>query len=165
MTTSVRSEDTRSIVAVNGVDRLAINSDGSMELLTPASNPSGNDVPTVGQLPFTRYWDSPEQTMSGSSVAYTLSHTLGVVPTLVQYMYVCKTASAGYSIGDVLFPASCFDSNATSSSQGWCATLSSASIYVRQGGSPLLLLDKATGAVVSYATLVANFKLIVRAWA
>jgi len=116
-------------------------------------------------LPFTRYWDSPEQTMAASSVAYTLAHTLGVMPTLVQYMYVCKVASAGYSVGDVLFPDSCFDSNAASSSQGWCTTLSSSSLYVRQGGSPLLLIDKATGAVVSYATLVANFKLIVRAWA
>lgn len=44
MTTSIRSEATRSVIVVNGVDQVAINSDGSMELLVPNTAPTGNDV-------------------------------------------------------------------------------------------------------------------------
>ena len=51
MTTAIRSEANRSVVVVNGADKLAINEDGSMELLTPAANPSGNKVPVASQLP------------------------------------------------------------------------------------------------------------------
>lgn len=44
MTTSIRSEATRSVIVVNGIDQVAINSDGSMELLVPNTTPTGNDV-------------------------------------------------------------------------------------------------------------------------
>lgn len=46
MTTAIRSEATRSVVVVNGVDRLAVNEDGSMELLTPPSTSDANDLLT-----------------------------------------------------------------------------------------------------------------------
>lgn len=48
MPTSIRSEATRSVVVVNGVDKLAINEDGSMELLTPPSvAQEANDLVTA----------------------------------------------------------------------------------------------------------------------
>lgn len=49
MSTSIRSEPTRSVVVVNGVDRLAIADDGSLEMLTPVSTLGANDVPTRRQ--------------------------------------------------------------------------------------------------------------------
>ncbi len=166
MTTSVRSEATRSIVAVNGVDRLAIHSDGSVELLTPAANPSGNKLMTASQIPFSKVYESPEQTMTVSvSTAYTLTHGLERAPMLIQYMYICKVAGFGYSVGDTILPTTVYDSSASANAYGWSTTISDTTIYVRQGLHPLTLMDKSTGAVIAYASIVANFKLIVRAWA
>ena len=51
MTYSVRSEASRAVISLDGVDRVAFNEDGSMELLTPAANPTGNKVPVASQLP------------------------------------------------------------------------------------------------------------------
>lgn len=99
MTTAVRSEANRSVVVVNGVDRLAINADGSMELLTPAANPSGKKVPTAGQLPFVKEYSSPAQAMANSAL-FTLPHNLGSEPKNIQLVAQCKVADGGYSVGD-----------------------------------------------------------------
>lgn len=50
MTTSIRSEATKSVVVVNGLDVLAINQDGTVEVLTPAAAPTGNQVITADQV-------------------------------------------------------------------------------------------------------------------
>lgn len=50
MTCSIRSEATRAVIALDGVDRAAFNEDGSMELLTPPSVPTGKMVTTINQF-------------------------------------------------------------------------------------------------------------------
>lgn len=51
MSITIEAQATRTLIQQDGVSRVAINDDGSMEILTPPSNPTGNMVPTVSQLP------------------------------------------------------------------------------------------------------------------
>lgn len=48
MTISLRADASRAVVVLDGVDRVAFNEDGSMELLTPLAATDANDVPTFG---------------------------------------------------------------------------------------------------------------------
>ena len=164
MTTSIRSEATRSIVVVNGVDRLALNNDGSMELLTPAASPSGNKIPTAGQLPFTKEYVSPEQTITAGGTL-SLSHGLGVTPKLLRTILVCKTSEAGYSGGDELDLSGFQPQQAASAAYGVGITPGSSSIAVIFANSTgvFLVPVKSTGAIGVINP--ANWRLIVRAWA
>ena len=161
MTTSVRSEATRSIVVVNGVDRMSINDDGSMELLTPAANPSGNKIPTAGQLPFTKEYNSPAQAMANSAL-FTLPHGLGVEPKDVQLIAQCKSADGGFSIGDRirLSPGA-----GISGVAGICpAVLADATnIYVRCFNNNFAYMNAAgtSGTALTHT----SWDLYVRAWA
>lgn len=72
MTLSLRSDASRAVVVLDGVDRVAFNEDGSMELLTPAANPTGNDVPTAGQLPdVTLVRGTAQNATSGTAIDFT----------------------------------------------------------------------------------------------
>lgn len=162
MPTSIRSEATRSVVVVNGVDKLAINEDGSMELLAPAANPSGNKVPTAGQLPFTKGYISPQQTISNAG-ALSLMHSLGVSPAIIQLRMICVSADIGYSIGDEVVCQMCAGDQAVSTGVSVVPTNTTIEIRFGATANPMLLNNKATGATV-FATS-ANWRLIVRAWA
>lgn len=165
MTTSVRSEATRSIVVVNGVDRLALNDDGSMALLTPAANPTGNKVPTAGQLPFTKEYVSTEQTIVAAELR-TLPHNLGKAPSLFRAAVVCKTAEHGYSVGDVLeMQHVCDVSDSTAAVRGMSLTSDGTNIYIRYIANTAVfqIINKTNGTTV--AMTPANWRLIVRAWA
>lgn len=61
MTTAIRSEATRSVVVVNGVDTMSINQDGSVELLNASYTSSGH-VPMVRS--------SAATALSGTSVVF-----------------------------------------------------------------------------------------------
>ena len=157
MSTSIRSEATRSVVVINGVDRMALNDDGSMELLTPAANPSGNKIPTAGQLPFTKEYVSPEQTITVGAVI-SLTHLLGVMPKLVQATIVCKTAELGFSVGDEV------DAYKDASTSNF-------NFNIGRNQTTLRCICGANGiagfsaAGVFTALTPANWRLIVRAWA
>lgn len=162
MTYSVRSEATRAVVSLDGVDRVAFNEDGSLELLTPAANPSGNKVPTAGQLPFTNGYISPQQTIS-SAGALSLMHSLGVSPAIIQLRMICVSADIGYSIGDEVVCQMCAGDQAANTGVSVVPTNTKIEIRFGATANPMLLNHKATGATV-FATS-ANWRLIVRAWA
>lgn len=67
MPTAIRSEASRSVVVVNGVDTMAINQDGSVELLNAASASGANDVPTFG----TALVQATAQSATGTAVDFT----------------------------------------------------------------------------------------------
>lgn len=162
MTTSIRSEATRSIVAVNGVDKLAINEDGSMELLTPAANPTGNDVPTAGQLGFGKMYESPEQTITANSTI-TFAHGLAGSPSLAQAFVICKVAELGYSVGDVLKIDLAVGSGSSTTIYNYQLSFDDTNIHATCAMNGLVALNKSTAAYSPVTT--ANWRLIVRAWA
>lgn len=165
MTTAIRSEATRAVVELDGVDRVAFNEDGSMELLTPAANPTGNKVPTAGQLPFTKEYVSPEQTIT-SAGGLTLPHGLGAAPKIYRCSLVCKTAEGGYSIGDVLEVPHTLDLTDTlSNSRGISLVGGTTNITIRFVSNAVVYaaIRKDNGSVLALTS--ANWRLIVRAWA
>lgn len=157
MTTALRSEPTRAVVVVDGNDRLYINADGSMELASPAANPTGNKIPTAGQLPFTKEYASAEQTVTAGSVNV-LAHGLGVTPKLVRPVLVCKVAEGGYAVGDEVDA----HHDSVGSVYNYGVGRNATSLRAICGSSGIALLN-ATG---GYVTLTpANWRLLVRAWA
>ena len=161
MTWGLKSEGTRTVITQSGVARVAFNEDGSMELLTPAANPTGNDVPTAGQLPFTKAFESAEQVVTSGGLL-TVAHDLGVAPKLWNAIIVCKTADQGYAVGDVLE----MPTTSAGTSYGAAIVPGVSDFTVRYGNnasSPLFGLNKGTGAVTNLTP--ANWRLIVRAWA
>lgn len=159
---TIAPESTRTVIKQDGVGRFAINGDGSLELLTPVANPTGNKVPTAGQLPFTKEYVSPEQTIiNGGTI--TLLHGLGVKYKHASVWLVCKTAELGYPVGAELEMGSRQDHNTqaygfTTRPSGTVEiviTVNSNGIYIPAGNG--------VGLVSSITT--ANWRLIVRAWA
>lgn len=162
---TIAPESTRTVIKQDGVGRFAINGDGSLELLTPAANPTGNKVPTAGQLPFTREYASPEQTIVAAELR-TLPHNLGRAPALFRVSAICKTAEHGYSVGDVLeVQHVCDVSDTNAAVRGVSLTSDGTNIYVRYVANTAVftLINKTTGLVAAMTS--ANWRLIVRAWA
>lgn len=164
MTTAIRSESSRSVLTINGVDLLAVNQDGSLELLAPAANPSGNKIPTAGQLPFTKEYVSAPQTYTLGG-ALSLLHGFGVAPKLITLELVCTASQAGYSAGDVV-PVSFHgggDGGSSSASAYIGVWRDATSIGVRFGTYGLQITNKTTGAQVT--VIPGNFNVVVRAYA
>lgn len=128
MPTSIRSEANRSVIVINGADKLAINEDGSMELLAPAANPTGNDVPTAGQLPAITLVSATAKSASGTAVDFTgipswakrvtivfsdIS-TTGTSPFQIQIGSVSGIETSGYAGGYNFTNASVSSGNTTS---------------------------------------------------
>ena len=68
MSISFDAKATRTVVKLDGVDRVAFNEDGSMELLTPPSAaPDANDVPTFG----TSLVRATAQNATGTAIDFT----------------------------------------------------------------------------------------------
>lgn len=162
MTWGFKSEGSRTVISQDGVARVAFNADGSMELLTPAANPTGNKIPTAGQLGFGKMYESPEQTITAGALI-TLAHGLGAKPKLLSLELVCKTAENGYSVGDcVNIPAHA--GGYSTSNYGCTARLDATNIGLRLGSqvTTFLMLNSSGNAV---GATNANWRLIVRAWA
>lgn len=165
MTTAIRSESNRSVLTINGVDLLAVNQDGSLELLAPAASPSGNKIPTAGQLPFTKEYVSAPQTYTPGG-ALSLPHGFGVAPKIIALELVCLTANLGYSPGDVVPIAHHGGGDLGSSSLSTCigVWVDSATVGIRYGSaSGVPLTNKSTGSVQFLTP--ANWNLRVKAYA
>lgn len=67
MSITIEAQATRTLIQQDGVSRVAINDDGSMEILTPTSNPTGNMVPTVSQIPANAIGFSAEVVLSSTA--------------------------------------------------------------------------------------------------
>lgn len=157
MTIGFRSDSSRSIVMLDGVDRVAFNEDGSLELLTPAANPTGNKVMTVSQMPFSKVYNSPEQAITLGTVT-SLTHNLGSRPKIVTLSAICKTAELGYAVGDEI------DVGLAANNNSGGASIGSNSTTLRMiAGASGIYCHNASGAVAFITP--ANWRLVVRAWA
>lgn len=112
-----------------------------------------------------KYYQSPEQTITAAG-ALTLAHGLGVEPVLIQVVLICKTADAGYSVGDKLF----VNPNLTRTStygQGVAVVPDATNLNIRFGNQAIYGtftgLNKTTGAPIALANT--KWNVIFRAWA
>lgn len=107
--------------------------------------------------PFLREYVSAEQAITSGTVT-TLAHGLGVMPKQVQVTAICKTAEAGYAVGDEI-P---MHNDATTSSYNYGVGRNVTNIRCICGSAGIAAVN-ASGALTPITN--ANWRLIVRAWA
>lgn len=107
-----------------------------------------------------RQYDSGNQTVS-SAGSLSLTHGLGVMPRLVEFVLKCTTAEFNYSIGDELLVAP----GANGTNTGFSAVISTTTVAVRFGSdaNPMRILNKTSGA--SQSATNGSWALVVRAYA
>lgn len=114
--------------------------------------------------PLTKEYVSSEQTIVLGG-ALTLPHDLGASPKLVQLWLRCVVAEHGYSVGDLVQITNTADSIGSVAGIGWSVVPDATNINLRAGNTAFAtLIIKNTGAGTTVNT-VANWRLIVRAWA
>jgi hypothetical protein len=143
---------------------------GIIELATQAEVDTGTDAvravtpatlaaaTTTGV--FSQSFLSTEQTITSAGLL-TLAHSLGSMPTLVQFRLICKVADNGYSIGDEVVVNNSVDG---ALSVGIAATLDATNLSIRMGGlaQPFSILNKTTGTIT--ALVNTSWRFIARAW-
>lgn len=94
-----------------------------------------------------------------------LTHSLSKIPYLIRPFLICKTAELGYSIGDEVAIDIGQSASSTTEDYGMSVVPDATDINVRYGISSrvFLLLHKTTG--VATVITLANWRLIIRAWA
>ena len=113
---------------------------------------------------FTKAYESTEQTITAGGLL-TLPHGMAVAPKLIELMLVCKTADAGYSVGDVVRAVTVggVDQNASARGMGVVADATNVKIRFGTMATPICLLN-ASGSTSATIT-IASWKLLVRAYA
>lgn len=99
-----------------------------------------------------------------SGALLTFAHAMGVAPKLLQIELSCVTGELGWIAGDRVVIA-CGAGSDSAANRGLGVYYDATNIYVRVGSaaSPLVLNSKTSGATA--AITVANWRLVVRAWA
>ena len=109
---------------------------------------------------FNKAFESSEQTLTASTTV-SVAHGLGTKPKLMQAVIICKTAELGYSIGDEVMAISRFEHF-----YGWVEIPAVYCDSTNMGfviNAAIVVFRKDTQAHA--AITLANWKLILRAWA
>ncbi len=112
---------------------------------------------------FAKEYVSAEQTITVGG-ALSLTHGLGGIPKLVVGTYVCKTAEAGFSVGDVFYDSFTYGYtdagvNVTTT---LCMDATTLFLVYQNGVGNFRIRHKTTGAMVNATP--ANWRYVVRAW-
>lgn len=120
-------------------------------------NPSSKDV-------FTKSYESAEQAITSAGLI-TMAHGFGAEPKDTRVLMICKTAEAGWSVGDKLLVHLNSSTGNIGANRFNSLYFDSANIYLRysDNAQPLIIAVKSTGVV--QAVTNANWRVIVRAWA
>jgi hypothetical protein len=123
---------------------------GGTGVTTPGT--SGNVLTSNGSAwtsaapVLTKYYTSGNQSgPTSSGTAYTISHTLGVVPKITRLVAVCTTASGGYAVGDEIELV--FSNGTNGNMQAFC--YSNASVIVYWSGPYIYINDAGNGSLVN----------------
>lgn len=122
---------------------------------------SGATAPQWATLPFTRAFESSQQTMTNGG-ALTLAHGLGVSPKLYMAVMQCIVASSNYAVGDEVLINPGVHTEAAANG-GISIVPDATNIVIRIGSSGFRINDKSTGGIVGVS--FSNWRLVVRAWA
>jgi hypothetical protein len=106
------------------------------------------------------FTSSNQAVPTATNTAYTVAHTLGVVPKIVRLVAVCTTAASGYSIGDETEVLLNTTTNGNLQTFYW-ANSSTVGWY---SAGAMIISDRSSGASVSLISN-ANFALKVYAFA
>lgn len=129
-------------------------------LVSPAKVKAAVDAyaPIAGS---SRSFTSAEQTLTASNL-YTLAHSLGAVPKLIDARMICKTAHDIFSVGDELQNFVYINGSDEGGVVVWA---DATNIYCRQNSDNSIAYYNAAGSLARTSSAqTANFKLIVRAW-
>jgi len=139
-----------------------ISGDTGVNQITDGTIQTADFAAGVGPI-LTKYYESPEQTITVGGTL-TLAHGLGVAPKLFQALIICKTVDIGYAVGDVLFMSNDISSSVADSYGSAFTYNGTTNIDVKFGsGGGYHVPNKGTGGGANIT--VANWRLIVRAWA
>lgn len=143
-----------------GLDSDTISLDGTGNVTIP-KNVTFSGTVTGVITTFT----SAETTISASTKT-TLAHGLGAIPFQFDLYIICKTAEAGYAVGDIIKVTQAYHSTAGTSSIGAIMSADATNIYLTTGpnsaGGIFKGFNQDTGGDVTFSN--ANFKMIVKAW-
>ena len=142
--------------------------DGAIDAakLATVLNLSGKTLtlPAANTPVFTKSFTSAEQTITSGGLL-TLAHGMSVAPKLCALKLVCKTADLGYAVNDVVDIATTAGVDVNGSTRGVIVRTDATNVYVRFGTNvtPLTLLTASGGASASIT--IANWRLVVSAYA
>ena len=135
------------------------------DLTTPLADSDGGTGQTTA-IPFKEGFTSAEQTITAAG-ALTIPHGLSASPSLIQLRLICKTTDLGYSVNDEIIMS--MGSTDGGFSVGISVVPDSTNLNVRYGSyvsaatGVFFVNNKTTGNTATIT--MANWKLIVRAWA
>ena len=108
---------------------------------------------------------SSEITIAASTKT-TLTHNLGAIPFQFDLYLICKTASDGYLVGDIIKVTQAFHSTAGTTAIGAIMSADATNIFLTTGpnsaGGMFKGFNQDTGADVTFSN--SNYKMIVKAW-
>ena len=118
--------------------------------------------------PFVNNFTSSELTLSNAG-SYTLTHSLGAIPSLVKTYFVCKVAEYGYSVGDVVDLSNITSMWTTGTIYyiGPTIVMNTTQIKVKFGANyPFLLNNFSTGGAGGVGNVPTNssWRLLIKAW-
>lgn len=121
-------------------------------------------LPAANTPVFTKSFASAEQTITSGGLL-TLAHGMAVAPKLCGLKLVCKTTDLGYAVNDVVDISTTAGVDVNGSTRGVIVRSDATNVYVRFGTSatPLTVLTASGGA--SAAITIANWRLVVSAYA
>lgn len=144
-------------IRVNEVKTETIAHSNGTTAMTIASN---GDVSGV-----VKTFTSAETTIS-STTKTTFTHGLGAIPFQFDLYLICKTASSGYAIGDIIKVTQAFHSTAGTTAIGAIMSADATNIYLTTSGNSAGGMFKGfnqdTGGDVTFNN--SHFKMIVKAW-
>lgn len=136
----------------NGTSAMTVSTGG---VVTFANTPVG----TVSTF------TSAETTITASTKT-TFAHGLGAIPFQFDLYLICKTASDGYEVGDIIKVTQAYHSTAGTSSIGAIMSADATNIYLTTGpnsaGGMFKGFNQDTGGDVTFSN--SNYKMIIKAW-
>jgi hypothetical protein len=131
--------------------------------LAATLNLSGKTItlPAANTPALTKSYVSAEQTIT-SSGALTLAHALGVKPKILLMTLVCKTAEAGYVVGDEVVVS--VNQTATAADRHTSVKIDATNITVRYSSTAAVFYVANASTGVGAALTNANWRLVVSAY-
>lgn len=114
----------------------------------------------IAALGRTATYQSAEQVVTAAS-NFTLTHSLGGLPSNVQAWLVCKTTEGGYAVNDWLGPIGS-ETFGDGANNGIVIAMNTTQIKVQIGSQSVSMPSWSTGA--RFTITPANWRIVVRAW-
>ena len=138
----------------------------AVETITHTNGTTAMTIATDGGVTgAVKKFTSAEITIAASTKT-TLAHNLGAIPFQMELFLICKTASDGYAVGDIIKVTQAFHSTAGTTAIGAIMSCDATNIFLTTGpnsaGGMFKGFNQDTGGGVTFSN--SNYKMIVKAW-